>query len=38
VQRYQCIALECEWQGNLPRRRAPNVGDVLPMSTPSGTP
>jgi hypothetical protein len=37
VQRYQCIALECEWQGNLPRKAVPKVGDMLPMTTPTGT-
>jgi hypothetical protein len=37
MQRYQCMALECEWQGNLPRKPSPNVGDVLPMTTPTGT-
>lgn len=37
VQRFQCIALECEWRGNLPRRPSLNVHDGAPMTTPTGT-
>jgi hypothetical protein len=32
VHRYQCIVLECGWQGNLPYR-----GQMTPMTTPTGT-
>lgn len=37
VQRYQCTALECEWQGNLPRHYAPHDPGLAPLSTPTGT-
>jgi len=32
VHRYQCIVLECGWQGNLPTK-----GHMMPMTTPTGT-
>jgi hypothetical protein len=32
VHRYQCIVLECGWQGNLSTR-----GRLTPMTTPTGT-
>ena len=32
VHRYQCIVLECGWQGNLAYR-----GQMTPMTTPTGT-
>jgi len=37
VQRYQCTALECEWQGNLARRPYPQDPGLAPLSTPTGT-
>lgn len=36
VQRYQCIVLECGWQGNLARRRSQPEEHMRPMNTPSG--
>jgi hypothetical protein len=36
VNRYQCIVLECGWQGNLARRRWSPAEHMMPMSTPSG--
>ena len=36
VRRYQCVALECEWQGNLPRTLPQHPG-LAPLSTPTGT-
>jgi hypothetical protein len=37
VQRYQCTALECEWQGNLPRHSVMHDPGLAPLSTPTGT-
>ncbi len=37
VHRYQCIVLECGWQGNLARRRLPPDEDMSPLTTPTGT-
>jgi hypothetical protein len=38
VHRYQCIVLECGWQGNLPVR-APSMAPTgtAPLTTPTGT-
>jgi hypothetical protein len=33
VQRYQCIALECGWVGNLPRGPMPRGGERVSMTT-----
>jgi hypothetical protein len=35
VQRYQCIALECAWVGNLPRDPLPRTRYFEPLDTPS---
>ena len=37
VCRYQCIALECGWQGNLPRQRLPGDDQPAPLATFTGT-
>jgi len=37
VHRYQCIALECAWQGNLPRQNATTGEGSAPLSTMTGT-
>jgi hypothetical protein len=37
VQRYQCSALECEWQGNLPRGPVPRNEQFVPLTTPTGS-
>jgi hypothetical protein len=37
VSRYQCIALECGWQGNLPRRDSAGDEEPAPLSTMTGT-
>jgi hypothetical protein len=36
VNRYQCVVLECGWQGNLARWRLPPGEHITPMNTPSG--
>jgi len=36
VHRYQCIALECGWQGTLPRRHGAEE-EPAPLSTMTGT-
>jgi hypothetical protein len=36
VHRYQCIALECGWQGNLPQRHSAE-DESAPLSTMTGT-
>jgi hypothetical protein len=38
VHRYQCIALECAWQGNLPHRDSTaEAAESAPLSTMTGT-
>ena len=39
VHRYQCIVLECGWQGNLPVRGPSLVAPsgTAPLTTPTGT-
>ena len=39
VYRYQCIVLECGWQGNLPAHPQSMVGPsgTAPLTTPTGT-
>ena len=36
VHRYQCIVLECGWQGNLAHRQSSPGEHMTPMNTPSG--
>jgi hypothetical protein len=35
VRRYQCVALECAWIGNMPRGPVPDE-HAVPMTTPTG--
>ncbi len=36
VNRYQCVVLECGWQGNLARVQSALGEHMTPMNTPSG--
>ena len=40
MHRYQCIVLECGWQGNLPALRPSSLtapSGTAPLTTPTGT-